>query len=99
MYKKGTIKVAWISKNDYNELNSMMFNSLKDALEYVKGKDDYMIMELVENNGDYYKWKVLPYGNYRSYNYGMIISKNIILKTFFLGLVIYGSYSLIKDRI
>jgi hypothetical protein len=99
MYKIGTIKVAWINKDNFNELNSLMFENLKDALSYTQDKSDYMIMELIEQNDNYYKWKVLPYGNYRSYHYGMVISKNILLLTLLGGLIGFGAYKLVKDGI
>jgi hypothetical protein len=98
MYAKGTIKIAWTTKGNYNELNSVMFDSLDKALSYSKDKKDFMIMELVENDGNYYKWKVLPYGDYTSYKYGMIISDNIVVFTALAALMGYGVYRIIRKK-
>jgi hypothetical protein len=97
MYKIGTIKVAWINPNNYDELSSTMYSTLSDALDATKSKKDFMIMELIENQGDFYKWKVLPYGDYRSYNYGMKISKSPIIKTAMGVLMVYGAYCIYKN--
>lgn len=94
MYKIGTIKVAWINPNNYDELSSTMYSSLSDAINATKDKSDFMIMKLIQNEGDSYKWEVLPYGDYRSYNYGMKISKNPIIKLSLLGLVLLGVYTI-----
>jgi hypothetical protein len=96
MYKLGTIKVAWTKGRNFQEMESLMFESLPQALSYVDGKKDYMIMELIEQDKDYYKWKVLPYGEYTSYKYGMIISESPILLAVISALVVYGAYKLFK---
>ncbi len=96
MYKIGTIKVAWNKGKSYKEMESLMFDSLPQALSYVSDKKDFMIMELIEQKDSYYKWKVLPYGEYTNFKYGMIISKSPIIilgMTFLMG---YGIYSLLK---
>lgn len=94
MYKEGTIKVAWINPNNFNELSSTMYSDLSSALQATKSKKDFMIMKLIENKGDYYKWSVLPYGDYKSYNYGMEISKSPIIKVVLGSLIFYGAYNL-----
>ena len=96
MYKIGTIKVAWNKDKSYKEMESIMFDSLPKALEYVSDKKDFMIMELIEQKDSYYKWKVLPYGEYTNFKYGMIISKSPIIKIGITLLVGYGIYSLFK---
>ena len=96
MYKIGTIKVAWNKGKSYKEMESLKFDSLPQALSYVSDKKDFMIMELIEQKDSYYKWKVLPYGEYTNFKYGMIISKSTIIilgMTFLMG---YGIYSLLK---
>tara|TARA_R110001606_G_C15120302_1_gene621992 strand:- start:194 stop:496 length:303 start_codon:yes stop_codon:yes gene_type:complete len=96
MYKIGTIKVAWINPNNYDELSSTMYSSLSDAINATKDKSDFMIMKLIQNEGDSYKWEVLPYGDYKSYNYGMKISKNPLIKYTLAGLALFGAYSIFK---
>ena len=98
MYDKGTIKVAWTTIGKYNELNSQMFDSLDEALGFTKGMKDFMVMRLVQNEGDSYKWEVLPYGDYPSYKVGMIISDNIILFTLSAAILGYGMYRIIKKQ-
>ncbi len=94
MYKIGTLKVAWINPNNYNELSSKMYSSLSDALVATKDRSSFMIMKLVENEGDFYKWEVLPYGDYKSYNYGMKISKSLIAKVILGSLMLFGAFSI-----
>lgn len=96
MYKIGTVKVAWTKNNDINHMESVMFDSLSDALSFVKGKSGYMIMELDKQDKDYYKWKVLPYGKYKSYKYGMVLSESPIVLIGISILAIYGVYKLVK---
>ena len=96
MYKEGTIKVAWINPSNFNELSSTMYSSLPEALESTKSKSDFMIMRLIENKGDSYKWEVLPYGDYKSYNYGMKISKNPIAQAILGALILFGAYSVVQ---
>jgi hypothetical protein len=98
MYDKGTIKVAWTTSGNYEELNSQMFNSLDEALSFTKGMKDFMIMRLIQNAGDSYKWEVLRYGDYSSYKAGMIISDNIILFTLSAAIIGYSMYVIIKKQ-
>ena len=42
MYKEGTIKVAWINPNNFNELSSTMYSDLPSALQATKSKKDFM---------------------------------------------------------
>ena len=98
MYKIGTIKVAWTTPNNYNELNSRMFDSVEEAESFAAGMKDYMLMRLIENEGDYYKWEVLPYGNYKSYKAGMVISENIVIFTVLAAALGYGLYRMLKPK-
>lgn len=68
MYPLGTLKVAWI-ENNVQYLSSDMFkpNQLNDAISYGEKKGDYLIMQLDRQEGDNYRWKVMPYGRYREY--------------------------------
>jgi hypothetical protein len=97
-YNKGTIKLVWIP-NDYTQMESIMFDSIPNAMNHINksGREDYMLMELIESDDKYYRWKVLPYGSWNGYNYGMKIFKNKIIMLSVLGLTIYGGYKLIKD--
>lgn len=68
MYPIGTLKVAWVEKNP-EYLSSDMFapTQLGAAIALGEKKGDYMIMQLVSQSKDYYRWKVMPYGNYKQY--------------------------------
>ncbi len=59
----GTVKVAWIDSDTPDIMESKMYDDLSTALEESKGKT-FMVMGLEESEGDYYKWKMLPYGMY-----------------------------------
>tara|TARA_R110000751_G_scaffold90890_7_gene178257 strand:- start:7820 stop:8110 length:291 start_codon:yes stop_codon:yes gene_type:complete len=96
MYNSGTIKVAWYQNKDYNLLYSQMFSNKEEALKFSKNIDDFMLMELVDTTNDKYKWKVLPYGNYNQYNYGMKIFKNKFILYGLSLLCVYGVYKIIK---
>lgn len=69
MYPKGTIKVVWIER-DTNYLDSQMFppNKLQEAVAFGEKKGEYMVTALDYHKGDYYRWVVMPYGNYDMYN-------------------------------
>lgn len=69
MYPKGTIKVVWIER-DTNYLDSQMFapNKLQEAVAFGEEKGEYMVTALDYHKGDYYRWVVMPYGNYNMYN-------------------------------
>lgn len=62
----GTIKVVWVNKADPETFESKMFNNLEDAVKYGEGKT-HLIMQLQDNNDNYYRWKLLPYGEYERY--------------------------------
>ena len=68
MYTLGTLKVAWVESN-VEYLSSDMFkpNELDKAVAYGEKVGDYMIMQLVAQEKDLYRWRVLPYGNYKQY--------------------------------
>ena len=65
MYPKGTIKVVWIER-DTNYLDSQMFppNKLQEAVAFGEEKGDYMVTALDYHKGDYYRWVIMPYGDY-----------------------------------
>jgi hypothetical protein len=64
MYEVGTLKLTWISPEDYSILESKMFakKDLSKALEEAKSKNKWMIFELIKTQNDEYTWKLLPYG-------------------------------------
>jgi hypothetical protein len=68
MYPIGTLKVAWVESN-VEYLSSDMFkpNELDKAVAYGENVGDYMIMQLVSQEKDLYRWRVLPYGNHKQY--------------------------------
>ena len=68
MYQIGTLKVAWVEDN-VEYLSSDMFkpNELDRAIAHGEKVGDYMIMQLVQQEKDLYRWRVLPYGNYKQY--------------------------------
>lgn len=78
MYPIGTLKVAWVEKNP-EYLSSDMFapNQLSQAVAFGEKMGDYMIMELISQSKDYYRWKVLPYGNYKQYIRGMKLRRKL----------------------
>jgi hypothetical protein len=78
MYDIGTIKVAWVEKN-VEYLSSVMFkpDELEEAVAFGEKQGDYMIMQLIKQEGDYYRWRVLPYGRHKEYLKGMKITRKI----------------------
>lgn len=60
------IKVVWIDTDKPETLESKMFDHLRDALRYAEGKT-HLIMQLQEQEGNYYRWKLLPYGEHEKY--------------------------------
>lgn len=102
-YKKGTIKLTWVSDHDPNELNSMMFNNQSDAIEYAKenGKKDFLIFKLIWTKNDRYKWVVQPYksGAYYPFKIGMRINESPLLKFAAGSLMVLGVFFLGKTVI
>lgn len=78
MYPIGTLKVAWVEKNP-EYLSSDMFapDQLNQAIAFGKKMGDFMIMELISQSKDYYRWRVLPYGNHKQYIRGMKIRRKL----------------------
>jgi len=100
-YENGTVKLVWIPKENYKEMKSIMFTSLPEAIKHVKdsGRSDYMLMRLLDSDDKSYRWEVLPYGSWSSYNYGMKIFKNKVIMISIFALTVYGGYKLIKNGI
>lgn len=98
MYNIGTVKVAWTKAGKIKEMESLMFDTLPQALDFAKSKKNYMIMKLASQDGDYYKWDVLPYGEYKNYKNGMRIARNSLILIPIAALMIYGAYSLFKVK-
>jgi hypothetical protein len=98
-YKIGTIKLTWISPNDYTILQSRMFDSVSEALKNIPKnikKDEYMIFELIETDGSYYEWKLLPYGNHNSFVRSMEFRDNKLLYYGSMSLALLGALYVIK---
>lgn len=66
-YEKGTIKIVWVEDN-IHEIHSKMFDDEKEAVEFAKSKNEYIIFSLIkQNNMEDFSWRILPYGNYKIY--------------------------------
>jgi hypothetical protein len=78
MYDLGTLKVVWTEDN-IEYLDSDMFKpgELDEAVKYGQQKGDYMIMQLVGQKKDLYRWRLLPFGTYKQYLKGVKLSKKI----------------------
>ena len=78
-------KLTWVDPLNASYTYSKMFDSQVDAVYYIQTLDskyDYMMFQFVQHTNDGYTWELLPFGSYKSYKYGMIISE------YFLGIVI-----------
>lgn len=78
MYDIGTLKVAWVEDN-VEYLSSEMFkpNELNEAVAFGEEQGDYMLMQLIQQKDDYYRWRVLPYGRHKQYLNGMKFTRKI----------------------
>ena len=73
-------KLTWLNPLEPYKLNSKFFDSEVDAVlwlnleqnKYIR-KQGYMILQMKEYNDGQYTWKVLPYGDYKGYKYGMLV--------------------------
>ena len=101
MYQPGTLKLTWINPSDFSVLESTMFdkNNLSGALELAKSKPNFMLFQLTETKGDYYKWKLLPYGEAKRFLFQMKVHHSkmmYIVGLALLGFAGYGIYKAIK---
>lgn len=96
-YPVGTVKLTFLSPDDYWTLNSKMFKSNDEAILYAieNNKKDWLIMKLVATDGNNYQWELQPNGAYRSYTTSMKIKDNFVLKMVLMALMLYGAYSLL----
>ena len=78
MYPLGTLKVVWVEDN-VEYLSSDMFKSdqIDQAVAYGKTKGAFMIMKLISQQKDLYRWKLLPYGKHKEYLKGVGLSKKL----------------------
>ena len=97
MYEVGTIKLTWISPQDYSLLESKMFpkGAIAEMLNYVNRYDlkKYMAFELVKTSNDEYEWRLLPYGQADMFLFHMKAQDSIIAWGIFavvIGFSIYG---------
>jgi hypothetical protein len=98
-YSKGTIKLTWINQKDNTILESAMYKSVDEALKNVPKnikKGDFLIFELASTDGVQYKWKLLPYGRYSQYKYGMEFFDNDLIFYGAVAFGLFGVYSLLK---
>lgn len=100
-YRNGTIKLTWINPSDYSILESKMYSSVRDALSHIpKSKgNNWLLFEQVYSDGTQYKWKLLPYGKYKGYLWGMKFRDNPLLMYGSIALLLYGGYSLYKSML
>ena len=96
MYPVGQIKLTWINPANYSILESRFFTSIPEAVAAAQGTENWLIFQLVETNGTYYKWQLLPYGAQAQYIRGMktqryvgLIMAGVIIA---LGLLFYSGY-------
>lgn len=79
MYVVEPYKLTWLNPLKPYVVNSKMFSSQVDIIYYINDNNiksySYMVMEMVSHDNGQYVWKVLPYGDYKSYKYGMIVSE------------------------
>jgi len=101
MYQPGILKLTWINPSDFSVLESMMFdkNNLQGALKVAESKPNFMLFQLTETKGDYYKWKLLPYGEAKRFLFQMKAHHSKMM--YFVGLALlgfagYGIYKAIK---
>ena len=78
-------------------LNSMMYNSVEEALVESSGKKNVLLMKLLSVQGDNYSWELLPYGSYRVAKAGMIVNSNLLYKFTLSFLVLFGIYSVYSE--
>jgi hypothetical protein len=98
MYPIGTLKLTWINPTDFSVLESTMFdkNNLAQALKMAKTKPNFMLFQLIENKGDYYKWKLLPYGEYDKFIYHMKVNNSPITPFAVLAIIGFAAYGVYK---
>ncbi len=78
MYKIGTIKVAWV-ESDPEYFSSQMFapDQLNEAVAFGEKVKDYMVMQLIKTDGDYYRWRLLKYGGYKQLISGTNVKRKL----------------------
>jgi len=75
-------KLTFVDPLNPNLIHSKFFDSLVDCvytIQTLKPQYDYMVWEYSDyDQDDGYTWELLPFGSYKQYKYGMIISEYII---------------------
>lgn len=94
IYKDGTIKLTWVNDSDYSVLESSMHDSLQSAIDASKNRKNWLIFQLISSEGDNYKWKLLPYGRYRSYTTGMSLSNSFLFKASVFTVICFAAYGI-----
>jgi len=98
-YNKGTIKLTWINPKDNTILESSMFSSVGEALKNLPADiepNNFLIFELYQTDGKKYKWKLLPYGRYSQYKYGMEFFDNDLIFYSTITLTLIGVIFILK---
>lgn len=96
MYGKGTIKLTWVDNKQPTALHSAMVESIEAGIAQSANKNNWLLMELIEVDGDKYKWKLLPYGSYRQYLVGAKITENKIYPVIGGVLIFFGAVYIIN---
>jgi len=82
-------KLTWVDPLNPRYVYSKFFNSQIDMTYYIQSLDkkfDYMVFEFNSYGENGYTWELLPYGSWKSYYYGMIVSEYIL--AIILGIII-----------
>lgn len=98
-YKKGTIKLTWKNQKDNTTLESAMFDSVDEALKNLPADikhNDFLIFQLTQTDGKNYRWKLLKYGKYYQYKYGMEFLDNDVIFYSTMIFTLLGIYTIIK---
>lgn len=76
MAEVGQYKVAFLKKGD-SYLYSKMFSQINDAVNFGLSQNYWLLFrnKTPENATRDYTWELLPYGNYKMYNFSLLIAK------------------------
>ncbi len=85
----GTYKIDYLKPGESATLYTRMFDKIEPALDFghaLKGK--WLVFQKEGQNESDYSWKLLPYGDHKSYNRAIIIDSMwwvvVVLVVFFL---------------
>lgn len=82
-YPIGTTKLTWIDGSDNTILHSKLFatddelsneeDAMNEGYEFSTERTHWLIFKLISANGDNYNWKLLPYGDFKTYQRGISV--------------------------